>query len=434
MDRHADGSRSRDRHIALNDPLAAARGNEAGHHGGNQRREEREGVPRGHCREQPADRAAERRELEQTGHPAVEVVHHDDRPAGQDRGLKRPVEVGNVPVHEQRQAEQDGVERVEIQPEVFDEKMVIDPGRQCGDQDRHRYRAPLDPVREGRNRRGMVDRFRFSDHEERLGKLERVGKLGERLGTARVQESRSDDDGEEERHDEDEGGRRPDRGRQRHQTDLLLEEMARRIHQERCARREPELPDRPGRRRRGEQEWKINRDPLFLRLAGKVDRHQRAERDGEPPVEIRQARDHQAGQREHLVLGPWQAGEPGDRLPEHRRRAEGRAQHENQRHLHRERQQHPEAAIERVHDGCARIADRKGRDAEQQQHADRRGHGVRNDSTDGLRKTRQPVGRNCRRCVDRRHHSGRSSFYSVGVVVEIPEDITVDRGPRSGEL
>ena len=57
LDRHAEGSRSRDRHIALNDPLAAARGNEAGHHGGNQRREEREGVPRGHCREQPTDRA-----------------------------------------------------------------------------------------------------------------------------------------------------------------------------------------------------------------------------------------------------------------------------------------------------------------------------------------------------------------------------------------
>ena len=39
----------------------------------------------------------------------------------------------------------------------------------------------------------MIDRFRFGDHEERLGKLERVGKLGERLGTARVQESRSDE-------------------------------------------------------------------------------------------------------------------------------------------------------------------------------------------------------------------------------------------------
>ena len=151
----------------------------------------------------------------------------------------------------------------------------------------------------------MVDRFRFSDHEERLGKLERVGKLGERLGTAGVQESCGHNDCEEERHKEDKGGRRPNRRRQRHQTSLLLEEMARRIHQKRGARREPELPDRPGRRRCGEQERKINLDPLSLCLAGKVDRHQRAKRDGEPPVEIRQARDHQTGQREHLRLRPW---------------------------------------------------------------------------------------------------------------------------------
>ena len=166
-------------------------------------------------------------------------------------------------MHEQRQAEQDGVERIEIQPEVFDAKMIVDPGSQCGDKDRHRYRAPLDPAREGWKRRGMVDRFRFSDHVERLGKLERVGKLGERLGTARVQESCGDNHYEEERHKEDKGGRRPNRGRQRHQTGLLLEKMARRIHQERGARRQPELPGRPGRRRRGEQKWKINLDPLF---------------------------------------------------------------------------------------------------------------------------------------------------------------------------
>ena len=53
LDRGADGSRSRHRHIALNDPLAAARGNEAGHDRGNQRREEREGMPRGHCPSSP---------------------------------------------------------------------------------------------------------------------------------------------------------------------------------------------------------------------------------------------------------------------------------------------------------------------------------------------------------------------------------------------
>ena len=129
---------------------------------------------------------------------------------------------------------------------------------------------------------------------------------------ARVQESRREDDCQQERRNEDQRGWRPDRGRQRHQTGLLLEEMARRIHQERGARREPELPDRPGRRRRGDQEWKIDLDPLALRLAGKIDRHERAKRDGESPVEIRQARDHQAGQREHLGLGPWQAGEPGN--------------------------------------------------------------------------------------------------------------------------
>lgn len=70
--------------------------------------------------------------------------------------------------------------------------MTVDPGRQCGDEDRHRYRAPLNPVREARERRGLVDRLRFRDHEERLGQRGRVGKLRERLVAARVQESRSD--------------------------------------------------------------------------------------------------------------------------------------------------------------------------------------------------------------------------------------------------
>jgi len=44
----------------------------------------------------PADCGPEGRELEQAGYPAIEVVHHDDRPECQDRGLKRPVEAGHV--------------------------------------------------------------------------------------------------------------------------------------------------------------------------------------------------------------------------------------------------------------------------------------------------------------------------------------------------
>src|SRR4029078_12131731 len=106
---------------------------------------------------------------------------------------------------------------------------------------------------------------------KRVGKPQCIRKLGERLRMARMQESRCDNDCDEERAEEDEGGRRPDRGRQRHQTGLLLEKMTRSIHQERGTRREPELPDRPGRRGRGEKEWKINLNLLLLRLAGKVD-------------------------------------------------------------------------------------------------------------------------------------------------------------------
>ena len=219
-----------------------------------------------------------------------------------------------------------------------------------------------------------------------------------------MEDSCRDDDRRHERHDEDQGRQRPDRGRERHEPRLFLEEMTRRIHQERCARGKTELPDGAGREGGGEEKRKIDLDAFALRLAGKIDRHQRPQREGETPEEITQTRDHHAAQRDDLAAGSGKSGEPGNRVSEYWRGAQNRTQHQDQHHLHRERKQHPETAGKRVQDGGARIADGQRPDGEEQQHADGRRHGIRNDPADEQREPGQPIVRSRRRFFGRVFH------------------------------
>ena len=82
-----------------------------------------------------------------------------------------------------------------------------------------------------------------------------------------------------------------------------------------------------------------------------------------------------------------------DEAAEERGAADHRAQHQDQRHLHRERQQHPEAAVGRVSNGGERVAERQGGGSDDQQQDDGRRRRVGDQGAEALCEPRDAIGR-----------------------------------------
>ena len=119
-----------------------------------------------------------------------------------------------------------------------------------------------------------------------VGERVRVAEPRQRQDLPRHQDPRDHDQGDRERDDHQDGRRRPDRRAEVHHANRVLEEVAARGHEQRGARRQPELPDRLGRGHGGKEEREVHRDALFLGRGGEVDGDERPQGEAEAPVEV----------------------------------------------------------------------------------------------------------------------------------------------------
>ena len=132
-------------------------------------------------------------------------------------------------------------------------------------------------------------------------------------------------------------------------------------------------------------------DAAFLRRAREMHGDQRPEREAEAPVHVAERSIQRDRDQHHLAAVPRQARELQHQRAEQRGPAENGGEHQQQRHLHAEGEQHPESAVERVgrrHRAVAE-AERSDHQHDQQQHG--HGRGVRHAIAGRLRESRQPV-------------------------------------------
>src|SRR5262245_1145877 len=154
--------------------------------------------------------------------------------------------------------------------------------------------------------------------------------------------------------------------------------MTRRRHEQRGACGESELPDRPGPREGRQHKQEIDADAFALRLSAKMDCDHRSEGESQTPVEIGDERGAQDRQSHYLDGGSGNARKRQHSLFEGRRRSQDQTQRQDQRHLHRECQQHPKPLVVGVDGRRHGIADRKrddrNRDQQDDGSRDRIGH------------------------------------------------------------
>ncbi len=203
--------------------------------------------------------------------------------------------------------------------------------------------------------------------------------------------------------------------------------MAGRVHQERGAGREAKLPDRRGRGGDGKQEREVDPDPARLGLAGKVDSDDGPECQAEAPVEIGQRPRDQDREHENLPRAAGQPGQSGHQVLEQGRRPQRGTEDQDQRHLHREREHHPEPPVIAVGHGSRGISERQGGAGHEEHHHDGRGHRIRDEPADGEGKPGQAVGR-CGRCGH-----GCPGFGSGGVAGAKVGPARISREPGSGK-
>ncbi len=173
------------------------------------------------------------------------------------------------------------------------------------------------------------------------------------------------------------------------------------------------------REHRRQQEREIDAQPFAFRGFGEVHRDQRSHGQAKTPVQVTQDGIHAHRQRDHLRDCLRQVRDAADRATECCGQAQHRAEHQDQRHLHAERQQHPEPAVEGIDVGEQAIAQRKGRACQCKQHDDSGRSGVRHvvacpagKSRDPLPHGRSPPACSCTRMVDGCGHEGAFRYAS----------------------
>ena len=283
---------------------------------------QRVGVGREDRIEDPDEKSADRRELDQSGEPRVDVVHDHDRPAQRDRMLRRLGEVVDVAVQDEAEQQDDRVDRVDVEAEVPDEEVMVDPGGQRQRERDDHDRVVLEPLREG-SRAGR--RFVGLRRAARLRPpAPPAGTPTPAAAVFGMKTMPTSDHGHHERRHQDQRRRRPDRGGERHDAGLLLEEVARRRHQQRRAARQAELPDRTRRPpARTSARGKSILMPLLSAWVAKWMAMTGASAIDRP--QFRYATKPPAIDREHhdLRLRPRQARQEDHRVPERRASRQG---------------------------------------------------------------------------------------------------------------